>query len=326
MVALVGYTGFVGSNLYARARNRIKGVYNSQNIEKAYGLEPEVLVYAGVRAEKYLANSAPERDLEMILEAEKNIRAINPQRLVLISTIDVYQNPVGVDETDSVLSAGKGGAGNGVQPYGLNRYYLEAWVRKNYPDALIIRLPGLYGYNIKKNFIYDYIHVIPYMLKREKYQELKVLEKADDAIMLDACYEAAGNGFYRCRKLDKDQRELLQKKFKKLGFTALNFTDSRSTFQFYSLGRLWEDIQTALNEGITLLNIATEPVTAAELYQALTGQVFKNELKGTPTKYDFRTTYASKFGGKGGYICSKEEVLADIRLFVKHMIMEGERG
>lgn len=326
MVALVGYTGFVGSNLYARARNRIKGVYNSQNIEKAYGLEPEVLVYAGVRAEKYLANSAPERDLEMILEAEKNIRAINPQRLVLISTIDVYQNPVGVDETDSVLSAGKGGAGNGVQPYGLNRYYLEAWVRKNYPDALIIRLPGLYGYNIKKNFIYDYIHVIPYMLKREKYQELKVLEKADDAIMLDACYEAAGNGFYRCRKLDKDQRELLQKKFKKLGFTALNFTDSRSTFQFYSLGRLWEDIQTALSEGITLLNIATEPVTAAELYQALTGQVFKNELKGTPAKYDFRTTYASKFGGKGGYICSKEEVLADIRLFVKHMIMEGERG
>ena len=58
MVALVGYTGFVGSNLYSRARNRIKGVYNSQNIEKAYGLEPEVLIYEGLRAEKYLANSA----------------------------------------------------------------------------------------------------------------------------------------------------------------------------------------------------------------------------------------------------------------------------
>ena len=260
------------------------------------------------------------------MEAEKNISAINPQRLVLISTIDVYQNPVGVDESDSVLSGGKGGAGNGIQPYGLNRYYLEAWARKNFPDALIVRLPGLYGFNIKKNFIYDYINVIPYMLKKEKYQELKVLEKADDAIMLDSCYEAAGNGFYRCRKLDQDKKELLQKKFRKLGFTALNFTDSRSSFQFYSLGRLWEDIQIALNEGITLLNVATEPVTAAELYKALTGDVFKNELKGTPAKYDFRTTYASKFGGKGGYICSKEEVLADIRLFVKHMITEGVRG
>ncbi len=326
MVALVGYTGFVGSNLYARARNRIKGVYNSQNIEKAYGLEPEVLIYAGVRAEKYLANSAPEHDLEMILEAEKNIKAINPQRLVLISTIDVYQNPVGVDETDSVFTCKRGNMGNGIQPYGLNRYYLEAWVRKNYPDALIIRLPGLYGYHIKKNFIYDYINVIPYMLKKEKYQELKVLEKADDAIMLDACYEVAENGFYRCRKLDKDKKELLQRKFRKLGFTALHFTDSRSTFQFYSLGRLWEDIQIALNEGITLLNIATEPITTAELFKALTGEVFKNELKGTPVQYDFRTTYASKFGGKGGYICGKEEVIADIRLFVKHMVTEGERG
>ena len=326
MVALVGYTGFVGSNLYARARNRIKGVYNSQNIEKAYGLEPEVLIYAGVRAEKYLANSAPDCDMELILEAEKNIREINPQRLVLISTIDVYQNPVGVDEADPVLSGAKGGAGNGIQPYGLHRYYLESWVRKNFPDALIVRLPGLYGYHIKKNFIYDYINVIPYMLKKEKYQELKILEKADDAIMLDACYEAAGNGFYRCVKLDKERKELLQRKFKKLGFTALNFTDSRSTFQFYSLGRLWEDIQIALNEGITLLNIATEPVTAAELYKTLTGEVFKNELKGTPAKYDFRTKYASVFGGKGGYICSKEEIMADIKLFVRHMIMEGERG
>lgn len=326
MVALVGYTGFVGSNLYARARNRIKGVYNSQNIEKAYGLEPEVLIYAGVRAEKYLANSAPDRDLEVILEAEKNIRAINPQRLVLISTIDVYQNPVGVDEADSVLSGGKGGTGNGIQPYGLNRYYLESWVRKNYPDALIIRLPGLYGYNIKKNFIYDYINIIPYMLKKEKYQELKALEKPDDSIRLDECYEAADNGFYRCMKLDNDRKELLREKFRKFGFTALNFTDSRSTFQFYSLGRLWEDIQIALNEGITLLNIATEPVTAAELYKALTGEVFKNELKGTPAKYDFRTTYASRFGGKDGYICSKEEILADIKLFVKHMITEGVRG
>lgn len=326
MVALVGYTGFVGSNLYARARNRIEGVYNSQNVEKAYGLEPEVLIYAGVRAQKYLADSAPERDMEHILEAEQNIRAINPQRLVLISTVDVYQNPVGVDETDSVLSAGKGGTDNGIHPYGLNRYYLEAWVRKNFPNALIIRLPWLYGYNMRHNFIYDFINVIPYMLKKEKFQELKVLEKADDAIMLETCYEPAGNGYYRCKKLDKDKKELLQKKFKKLGFTALNFTDSRSMFQFYSLGRLWEDIQIALNEGLTLLNVATEPVTAAEVYMALTGEVFKNELKGMPAKYDVRTTYASKFGGKGSYICSKEEILKQIKMFVKYMIMEGERG
>ena len=153
MIILVGYTGFVGSNIYVRARNRIEGVYNSNNVEKAYGLEPDLLIYAGLRAEKYLANSAPEKDLDLILNAERNIRKINPKKLVLISTIDVYKNPVGADENSPTVTDEKGSVGDGVQPYGLNRYYLEAWVRKNYPDALIIRLPALYGLNIKKNFI-----------------------------------------------------------------------------------------------------------------------------------------------------------------------------
>ena len=48
MIALVGYTGFVGSNIYLKARNRIEGVFNSQNVEKAYGLEPDVLIYAEI--------------------------------------------------------------------------------------------------------------------------------------------------------------------------------------------------------------------------------------------------------------------------------------
>lgn len=318
MIALVGYTGFVGSNIYSKARNRIDGVFNSQNIEKAYGLEPEVLIYAGLRAEKYLANSAPEEDLELILQAEENIRKINPQKLVLISTIDVYRNPVGVDENDSVLSGGAGGAGNGIQPYGLNRYYLEAWARKHYPDALIVRLPGLFGYHIKKNFIYDYINVIPFMLKKEKYEELKTLEKADDEIFLDDCYEALENGFYRCVKLGEEKKALLKEKFKNLGFSALNFTDSRSAFQFYPLSRLWEDLRTAYAHDLTLLNLATEPISAGELYKALTGENFKNELKGTPTKYDFRTIHADLFGGKSGYVCSKAEIIEEIKRFVNN--------
>lgn len=36
MNALVGYTGFVGSNLYAKGT--FDRVYNSKNIEEAYGL------------------------------------------------------------------------------------------------------------------------------------------------------------------------------------------------------------------------------------------------------------------------------------------------
>ena len=67
MNAIVGYTGFVGSNLYTP--ERFRAAYNTKNIETAYGTQPELLVYAGVRAEKYLANRDPERDLANIRQA-----------------------------------------------------------------------------------------------------------------------------------------------------------------------------------------------------------------------------------------------------------------
>ena len=59
--ALVGYTGFVGSNIYAAGG--YDGAYNSKNIEEAFGTKPDLLIYSGLRAEKYLANNDPERDL-----------------------------------------------------------------------------------------------------------------------------------------------------------------------------------------------------------------------------------------------------------------------
>ncbi len=58
MKALVGYTGFVGSNLYAAGH--FDAVYNSKNIEESHGTNPDLLIYAGLRAEKYLANNDPE--------------------------------------------------------------------------------------------------------------------------------------------------------------------------------------------------------------------------------------------------------------------------
>ena len=36
-----------------------------------------------------------------------------------------------------------------------------------------MRLPAIYGIHMKKNFIYDYIHVTPAMLNQAKYEELK---------------------------------------------------------------------------------------------------------------------------------------------------------
>lgn len=304
MIALVGYTGFVGSNIYKEAGDEIGAIYNTKNIEKAFGTNPDLLIYAGLRAEKYLANNAPEKDRELIIQAEDNITRIDPKKLVLISTIDVFKNPKNVDEKSEV-------AISGLHAYGYNRYQLELWVREKYPDALIIRLPGLFGRNIRKNFIYDFMNVIPFMIKESTFEEL--LERDHD---LKKFYKLQDNGFYQVNVSDAD-RGLLKDKFTALNFTALNFTDSRSIYQFYHLKRLWQDIRTALDAGITLWHSATEPISVGELYKYLTGKDFVNELNGIPAEYDYKTVHAEIFGGKDGYICRKQEILAEIEKFMK---------
>lgn len=302
MKILVGSTGFVGSNILKSFS--FDRSFNSKNIDDAYSLNPELLVYAGLRAEKFLANSDPEADMANIYAAEENIRKINPKRLVLISTVDVLKNPCGCDESTEIET-------DGLHPYGLNRYRLESWVRENYPEALIIRLPALFGINLKKNFLYDFINVIPSMLREDKFHELLI--KAPE---LRDFYEPAQPGFYKCRSITSDEKAWLKQRFLRLGFTALNFTDSRSVYQFYPLSRLWHDICTLLDAGVTLFHPATEPVSAAEIYKALTGRDFKNELSGTPAYYDFRTNYAALFGRADGYIASKSEIISEICEYV----------
>lgn len=303
MNALVGYTGFVGSNLYKKGT--FDKVYNSKNIKEAFGTAPELLVYAGLRAEKYLANNDPIKDISLIYEAEKNIQEINPKKLVLISTIDVFKIPSEVDEETAIDT-------DGLHAYGYNRYQLELWVREQYEDALIVRLPALFGKKIKKNFIYDYINFIPFLLKQEKFDELVAKEP-----VLKEYYRLQDNGFYRVDVIE-NEREKLKQVFRELGFSALNFTDSRSRYQFYNLSRLWNDIQTALDAGITIWHPATEPISAGELYHYLTGGEFINELSGIPANYDYRTIHDDLYRGTNGYICDKKCVMNEIRKFVEN--------
>lgn len=311
MNILVGYTGFVGSNIYAKGK--FDAVYNSKNIEQAYGTNPDLLIYSGLRAEKYLANNNPQKDYALIEDAQNNIQKINPKKLVLISTIDVFKNPQNVDE-NSVIDT------DGLQAYGLNRYKLELWVREHYKDALIIRLPGLFGKNIKKNFIFDCINLIPTMLKVEKFNELKAQDPN-----LEKYYNLQDNGFYKVNVVESD-KDYLKSVFKRLGFSALNFTDSRSKYQFYDLSRLWDDIQICIQNGITLWHPATEPVSAGEIYQHLYHHEFINELKGIPANYNYKTIHSALFNDKvckdnnnfkDDYICSKSTLMQQIKAFVK---------
>ena len=302
MESLVGYTGFVGSNL--ASEHPFDGLYNSKNITEAFGTRPDLLVYAGVPAEMFLANHDPAADLAVLQGAAENIRRIAPRRLVLISTISVYDDPVGADE-DSPIDKSR------LSAYGANRRWLEEWAEEQMPERLIVRLPALYGRGLKKNFLYDYIHFLPPLLTEKKRAELGEREP-----LIAQSYLPRGDGFYRCTPVEGEAREALKAAFRRTGFSALSFTDSRSQYQFYGLSRLWGDIQRALELGLERLNLATAPVTAAEVYRALCGGEFVNHLDKPPFHYDFRTRHWEAMGGHGGYLEDKETELARIRAFV----------
>lgn len=179
-------------------------------------------------------------------------------------------------------------------------------------NSLIVRLPALYGINLKKNFLYDYIHMIPSMLTEAKLKELSIREPA-----LLEYYFPKKNGFFRCRKLDITDATILKGHFKELEFSALNFTDSRSKYQFYPLERLWGHLEAAMWQGLHKLNITTAPIEIAELYKYLEGSPFCNELNKPPFDYDLRSKHAHLLGGSDGYLMTKSAVLADIFAYIQ---------
>lgn len=298
---LVGSTGFVGGNLMAS--HHFDAVYHSSDVQDGFARQNGLVIYAGVPSAMFLANKDPEADLAVMAAARENIRRLNPKRLVLISTIAVYADSRQKTEADAPDE-------EGLAPYGKNRLQLEKWVRQDFPDALIVRLPALYGKGLKKNFLFDLHTVTPALLKPEKYEELAA--KTD---LVKKGYSDAGNGFYKLN--GAVDGTLLREWFQNNDWNALRFTDSRSMYQFYNLGRLWQDIQTALELGLTCLNLATPPVSAAEVHRAVNGTEFANELAGVPFDYDLRTRYAQQLGGQDGYLCTKQQELLDICDFMK---------
>ena len=299
---LVGSTGFVGGNL--RAKHTFAAVCHSSDIAAQYGTQPDLCVYAGVPAAMFLANADPEADMEVMRTARENLRKIAPKSLVLISSIAVFADSRGRCEDDAPDT-------DGLPAYGRNRLQLEQWVREDFNDALIVRLPALYGAGLKKNFLFDLHTITPAMLKPEKYNELLVKNP-----LVKTGYTLADNGFYKLN--GTADKTALKEFFAGNDFNALAFTDSRSRYQFYNLGRLWQDIETARAAGLTMLHLCTPPISAAEVYTAVTGKAdWTNELPKSPFDYDLRSRYAAVLGGSGDYLCTKEEELDDVTYFLR---------
>lgn len=141
--ALIGHTGFVGGNLLRE--HPFTGRYNSTNIDSIAGGHFDLIVCAGAPAAKWKANADPAADRAGLGRLMTALERVTTQRFVHISTVDVYGQPAGVDE-DCPPS--------GATAYGRHRLELEQFVRDRF-QALVLRLPALFGPSLKKNAIYD---------------------------------------------------------------------------------------------------------------------------------------------------------------------------
>jgi nucleoside-diphosphate-sugar epimerase len=247
ITGLVGHTGFVGGNL-VRQRSYDR-TFHRPDIADIAGCHFDRLVISGVPAQKWLANTEPEADAANIAGLVRHLSATTARRAVLISTVDVYPHPTGVDEATEVSP------GDHEQAYGRNRLLFEWFVTGHFPDTLVVRLPALFGPGLKKNLVYDL-----------------------------------------CQGRPEE------------------FCHRDSTFQFYDVRRLSDDIDTALDAGLRLVNLATEPLSAATVATEVFGRTL-SRTDGIPAAYDMRTRHARAFGGAGPYVRRGADVLADLHTF-----------
>ncbi len=133
--ALIGHTGFVGSNLARQMR--FDEFYNSKNIDDIRGRKFDLVVCAGAPGSKWWANEHPEEDQIALAHLIRHMQRVTVKKVFLISTIDVL---IMMDE------------------YGRNRAGLEIVLTRLFDETIVCRLPALFGHGLKKNALYDLMH------------------------------------------------------------------------------------------------------------------------------------------------------------------------
>jgi len=195
-----------------------------------------------VPAAKWLINQNPEPDLQLVSYFANILKDVQTSKFVLISTIDVY----GV--LDHTGTATESSIPRPDNPYGEHRYMLETEVLKLFPDALIVRLPALFGEGLKKNVVYDLMNN-----------------------------------------------------------NRTSFILPNSSFQWYDMSQLWDDIEICLKNKLKLVNLFPEPLDTMSIVKIAKNCLFDFDEPSDSAKkgaiYNVRTEFGQIFGSKvDGYI------------------------
>jgi len=247
--ALIGHSGFVGSNLLSQ--RQFDELYNSSNFRQMSGRAFGQVFCAGVSAAKWKANKDPQADLRQIQDLQEVLATIRAERFVLISTIDVYGRLDGLDESFDCKSVKN-------HAYGRHRLAFEDFCRTQFANCHVVRLPGLFGRGLKKNIIFDLLN--------------------------DNC---------------------------------LDLINPASSFQYYDLDDLGDDIDKVVAAGLELVNLFTEPISTRQILDSFFPDKRVGQKAGPEAHYDLHTCHAGLWGKSGPYIWTREEVLAKMQRFIQ---------
>jgi hypothetical protein len=152
MKILVGNTGLIGKTI--REKINFDYEFNSKNIHEYQDVQEYSELYLScLPATKWMVNKNLQKDLETINQIIEIISKKAYSKVILFSTIDVYNDsPLGVNENYN--------PNIGRLSYGSNRYIFELLVREylRSEETIIFRLPALYNKHIKKNVIFDLLN------------------------------------------------------------------------------------------------------------------------------------------------------------------------
>jgi sugar phosphate isomerase/epimerase len=264
--AIVGFTGFVGSNLLQFYK--FNHFYNSKNFHEAKNKEFDTLFFSGVPAVKWKANKNPEEDNSIIEELKNILDTISVKKIILISTIDVYENTNNGLNEDYHINYNKN------HTYGKNRFLFEEYIKTRYINYNIIRLPALFGKGLKKNLIYDLINN-----------------------------------------------------------NNVNDIPINSSFQWYYLDWLKNDIDIILKNDIKICNLFTEPIDTIniiKIFKKIYGIDYGFQIeyfgKDTPKiNYNTCTKYKMLFNNDKEYIRNNGEIMKALEEYLNFEKMDKSR-
>ena len=142
MIGLIG-NGLIGRRIQTFLS--VDQVFTSKNIDRLSSYQFDIIYCAAPSGNRVWVEQNPDQDTASYNQLIKNLKLIRNTKIVLISSGDTQIRPNTV--------------------YGQNRLNLEKYVKENFKEYHIVRLPSLIGADITKNMLYDIKHNTPWMDK-----------------------------------------------------------------------------------------------------------------------------------------------------------------